>query len=167
LLGHKFCHTINFKNVNSNKILMENILTLSEINTHLLSDDTILSSLQVTISTARVKNGGTDANVTLTIGGIEHDINNPNINNFEQGVTTNYLIQTNFTMGQLRKSQITLSHDNSGDKPGWNVGNVVLQTKPQNTDLFVVYKRWGDIGWLSVDDPLGTSVELQVGEANV
>lgn len=145
---------------------MENIRTLSEINTKLLSDDTILSALEVTLSTARIKNAGTDANVLLTIGGIGHELFDPNIDNFEQGVSTNYLIQTNFTMGQLRKSQITLSHDNSGDKPGWNVGNVVLQAKPQNEDLFVLYKRWGDIGWLSTTDPLGLSVELQVGQAN-
>ena len=123
-------------------------------------NDELITSVQATISTGDIDSAGTDANVTLSIDGVQYDLHDSSINNFERGVTTSYLLPANLSLRQLKHAQINLSHDNSGDKPGWYVSNFSLLFQLQHGSELNLYRTWPNVGWLSVDDG-GTFVELQ------
>jgi hypothetical protein len=123
-------------------------------------------AIAVTITTGNVPKAGTDANVRLLIGAKRFDLDYAGYNDFERGDTDTYYFKTNMTLGELRKSYIELSHDNTGSGPGWYVANVILQVQYPNSFYMALYKRWGNIGWLAKDEPpyYTTAVELQQGE---
>jgi hypothetical protein len=125
-----------------------------------------IAGIAITVTTGSIPSAGTDANVRLLIGANRFDMDTAGYNDFEKGDTDTYYFKTDMTLGQLRKSYIELSHDNSGNKPGWYVSNFVLQAQFPNTAFMALYKRWGNIGWLAKDEPPyhTTAVELQHGE---
>lgn len=120
------------------------------------------------VTTGTVENAGTDANVSLTIGGRRFVLEKGGgHDDFERGETDTYSFSTSeLDLGTLRRARIVLSHDNTHKKPGWYVAHFTLQVLFEKTSYMAVYKRWGDIGWLAKDeDPYRTtSVELQLGD---
>ncbi len=129
-------------------------------------DNQKIVTIAITITTGNIPNAGTDANVTLLIGAKRFDLDIAGYDDFERGDTDTYYFKTDMTLSELRKAYIELSHDNSGNKPGWYVANVVLQVQFPNSSYMALYKRWGNIGWLAKDEPpyYTTSVELQQGQ---
>lgn len=126
----------------------------------------IVSSIQVTVSTKDVTFAGTDAHVYLNCGSIgTFYLNTIGEDDFEKGETRSYEFDTNCTLGELRSVKIELGHDNTGKLPGWCVSNVAIQLKFAGSESYVLYKDWGEIGWLAKDEaPYHTIVvELQEG----
>ena len=126
----------------------------------------IVSSIQVTVTTADVPFAGTDAHVHLNCGSIgDFYMKKAGENDFEKGETGTYEFDTNCTLAALRSEKIELGHDNTGKLPGWRVANVAIQLKFAGAEDYILYKQWGAIGWLAKDEaPYNTTVvELQEG----
>ena len=126
----------------------------------------VVSSIQVTVSTSDVPFAGTDAHVHLNIGSIDDlYLKKADENDFKSGETGTYEFDINCTLGALRSEQIELGHDNTGKLPGWCVSNVAIQVKFTGSESYVLYKQWGEIGWLATGEaPYHTTVvELQEG----
>ncbi len=135
-----------------------------EVATTHLGDARKISQLRITVATRVVPFAGTDAGVFLDISktGRYHLITQGE-NDFERGSIKSYSFQASFTLGDLRKSAIILSHDNSGQNPGWCVAGLRIEIKLHNSDILYLYKLWEDISWLSENKAPNytTSVELQ------
>lgn len=125
-----------------------------------------VDNIAISVTTGTVPSGGTDAVVRLDIGAHQFEMDTRDYNDFERGATNTSYFKRAMTLGELRRAHIRLSHDNSGKKPGWYVENAVLQVKFRDSNYMVLYKRWGNIGWLSRVDPpyYTTEVELPVGK---
>jgi len=126
----------------------------------------IVSSIQVTVSTADKPFAGTDAHVHLNCGSIgDFYLNTAGESDFERGESRTYGFDANCTLGDLRSKQIEFGHDNTGKLPGWCVSAVAIQVKFAGSDIYHLYKQWGEIGWLAKDEaPYNTTVvELQEG----
>lgn len=124
----------------------------------------IVSSIQVTVTTSVVPLAGTDAHVHLNCGSTgEFFLKKSGERDFQTGETGTYTFDTNCTLGALRSEQIELGHDNTGKFPGWCVSNVAIQVKFAGSDSYLLYKQWGEIGWLAKDEAPyhTTTVELQ------
>jgi hypothetical protein len=143
------------------------VLYAHELLSQAKPDTQTIVAIGVTVTTGMVPKGGTDANVTFRIGAKPFLMDTPGYDDFERGETDTYYFATSdLTLGQLRKSRIELSHDNSGHRPGWYVANLILQVQFPDSPYMVPYKRWGNIGWLARDEGpyYTTSVELQLGQ---
>ncbi len=126
----------------------------------------IVSSIQVTVSTADISLAGTDAHVHLNCGSIgDFHLGTIGEHDFQRGATRTYGFETNCTLGILRSVQITLGHDNTGKLPGWCVSDLAIHVKFAGSDDSHLYKQWSEIGWLAEDEPPynTTVVELQEG----
>lgn len=126
----------------------------------------IISSIQVTVSTKDVSFAGTDAHISLNCGSIGNFFLDPiGENDFEKGEIGSYRFDTGCTLGTLRSVQIELGHDNTGKFPGWCVSSVAIQVKFAESDSYILFKKWGEIGWLAKDEAPchTTTVELQEG----
>jgi hypothetical protein len=90
----------------------------------------------------------------------------PGYDDFERGDVDSYYFHVDMSLGELRQARIVLHHDNSGAYPGWYVQNAVLQIQFPNSGYMVLYKRWGNIGWLAKDEGpyFSTEAELQYGQ---
>jgi PLAT/LH2 domain len=129
-----------------------------------LASDTRIVGVVVTIQTGNIEWAGTDADVSLSIGGHDFPLDKPGYDDFERGDVDSYYFRTELTLDQLRNDQITLQHDNARGNPGWYVSSVVLQIQQPNQRNLLTYKRWASIGWLADDEfPNNRQVELQHG----
>jgi len=138
----------------------------AEMATSHLDETRIINRMEVTVATKNVPFAGTDARVFLNCGSLgNYFLNTDGEDDFEMGTIKTYTFETNFTLGDLRKTIIELGHDNSGKNPGWCVGGFRLQIKLQDSDILYLYKLWEDIGWLVIDKaPYFADVaELQEG----
>lgn len=97
---------------------------------------------QVTMKTADVKKAGTDSNIYIKLYG-EHEMetslqrmNDPNINDFEQGQLNSYVIYSNQKLGEINK--IFIECDNRGSHAGWKFesASIVLESEPNTKYLF-------------------------------
>jgi len=136
-----------------------------EMATKHLSGESIISSIEITVSTSDVAFAGTDAKVSLSCGslGVFH-LNTTGEDDFEMGDTRSYTFETNFTLDEFRKVNLGLGHDNTGKSPGWCVSQVSIHISLQDSNLIYLYKHWDEIGWLAQNKApfFTTSVELQV-----
>ncbi len=126
----------------------------------------IVSSIQVTVSTADKPLAGTDAHVHLNCGSIgDFYMKKAGENDFQRAQTGIYEFETNCTLAALRSEQIELGHDNTGKLPGWCVSHVAIHVKFAGSGDSLLYKQWGEIGWLAEDEAPynATVVELQKG----
>jgi|GEM_PF-3384276 len=135
-----------------------------ELNTQQFVNNQQIAAIAITVTTSNIPYAGTDADVRLMIGAKRFDMDTPGYNDFEKGDNDTYYFKTDdLTLEKLRKSYITLSHDDSGKHSGWHVANIVLQIQKPNDPYFYLYKRWGNVGWLAKDEGpyYTTEVELQ------
>ena len=126
----------------------------------------IVSSIQVTVSTADKPLAGTDAHVHLNCGSIgDFFMKKAGEKDFERAQTGTYEFDTNCTLAALRSERIVLGHDNTGKLAGWCVSHVTIRLKFAGTDDFHLYKQWDEIGWLAEDEAPynATAVEIQKG----
>ena len=130
-----------------------------------LTRESIITSIKITVSTSDVVFAGTDAKVSLSCGslGVYH-LNTSGEDDFEMGDTRSYTFETNFTLDEFRKVNLSLGHDNTGKSPGWCVSQVSIHISLQGSNLIYLYKHWDEIGWLALDKGpfYATGVELQV-----
>jgi hypothetical protein len=119
------------------------------------SNETPLHSFQVVVSTRNINYGGTDADVYIEIAGVSYLMDKPGYNDFEKGDTDKYSFgfRNAITMGEFRKCQIRLWHNNRGSNPGWFCQKVDLSIIPKNNPNARLYKSWSNIGWLAKDEP--------------
>ena len=126
----------------------------------------VIANLAVTVSTKDTVLAGTDAHVFLNLGSLgNYPLITIGEDDFEKGDTRTYWVDTNFTLAAFRSERIELGHDNTGNMPGWNVSGVAIQIKLASSNVLSLYKRWGEIGWLSATKkPYFTTIaELQEG----
>jgi len=126
----------------------------------------IVSSIQITVSTADKSFAGTDAHIHLNCGSIgDFYMKKAGENDFQRAQTGTYKFDTQCTLAALRSERIGLGHDNTGKFPGWCVSDVAMKIKFAGSDDFQLYKQWSDIGWLAEDEApyKTTAVELQKG----
>ena len=126
----------------------------------------LVSSIQVTVATADKPFAGTDAHVHLNCGSLgDFYMKKAGANDFQKAQTGTYEFETNCTLAVLRSERIVLGHDNTGKLPGWCVSHVAIRLKFAGSDESLLYKQWGEIGWLAEDEPpyKATAVELQKG----
>ncbi|WP_090738928.1 PLAT/LH2 domain-containing protein [Paenibacillus sp. Mc5Re-14] len=98
----------------------------------------------VTVNTAKLKDAGTDSNISITLYGSNGDYATATLNgSFEQGDSDTTRISTS-NLGDIRK--ITIRTDGSGHKPGWKIANIKI-TGNRKTLPFASPNRWlGDGG---------------------
>lgn len=124
----------------------------------------IVSNIAVTVTTKDAFLAGTDAHVFLRLGSLgDYPLITLGEDDFEKGDTRTYWLESNFSLAALRSEKIEIGHDNTGTMPGWFVSGVTIQLKFTGSNMLVLYKQWGEIGWLSVDEePYFTTIaELQ------
>lgn len=103
---------------------------------------------------------GTDANVTIVINGSSGSttaltLDNSNYNDFESGKTDTYSVSGD-DVGTIQS--VTISHDNTGKKPGWALEHVKVKKSTQTSWSFCPCRRW----LASDEDDGATSRELPV-----
>ena len=128
----------------------------------------VIANLAVTVSTKDTVLAGTDAHVFLNLGSLgNYPLITIGEDDFEKGDTRTYWLDTNFTLAALLSERIELGHDNTGKMPGWNVSGVAIQIKLASSNMLSLYKKWGEIGWLSATkEPYFTTIaELQDGSS--
>ncbi|MGA9411655.1 MAG: PLAT/LH2 domain-containing protein [Roseobacter sp.] len=128
----------------------------------------VISNLAVTVSTKDTVLAGTDAHVFPNLGSLgTYPFVTIGQDDFEKGDTRTYWLDSNFTLAALLSERIELGHDNTGKMPGWNVSGVAIQIKLASSNMLSLYKKWGEIGWLSATkEPYFTTIaELQDGSS--
>lgn len=108
----------------------------------------------VEIKTSTVADAGTDANIKLTIKGSNGSagpfalVDSNDSNQFEAGDVNNFYLSS-LDLGEL--TGFTLSSDNSGYKPGWNVVYVTITNTSSNKSWTRNCNTWIQTGSLSQD----------------
>lgn len=100
---------------------------------------------KITVHTANVKDAGTDADIYISIYGSKsslleqklHDSNDKD--DFEADDVNKISLQSPYDLGDIEK--ITIWHDNSGEKPGWYLNYVQIET-PNGLSIKFRADRW-------------------------
>jgi hypothetical protein len=112
-----------------------------------ITDDALISSITVRISTADVGWAGTDDDVTLTVAGRSWDLDNPDHDDFERGHTDSFDLDpgTGFYLSDVHSIRITKSPD--GIAGGWKLKGMELILNGS-----AVYNNSSINKWLEDDD---------------
>ena len=100
---------------------------------------------EVTVYTARGRNTGTTANVSILIAGEDgqsavHMLKSTSRMCFLQGSVDSFLITTQECLGGL--TFIRVWHDNSGKSPSWFLSQVVIRDIETDDKFFFLCKSW-------------------------
>uniref|UniRef100_A0A8C5TK95 PLAT domain-containing protein n=1 Tax=Malurus cyaneus samueli TaxID=2593467 RepID=A0A8C5TK95_9PASS len=98
------------------------------------------------VRAAGTNDAGTDANVFITIYGLNGDSGKRALkqkfrNLFERGKTDRFYLET-LDMGELRK--VRIEHDNTGLAPGWLVERVEITNSATGVTTIFPCGRWLD-----------------------
>jgi hypothetical protein len=133
---------------------------VAELETAGLPGSTGITGLFIEVVTGDVDHAGTDAKVTFRVDQDGFLFYDQGHDAQERGSTDIYGYPVSYTLEQLRGAELVLSHDNSGDYPGWYVERVLVQVRvPGSGDID--FKAWNKVGWLASDEPNGCAVVLQ------
>lgn len=99
---------------------------------------------EIQVRTSNRKDAGTDANIFLTLKGDkgtspEIKLDNAE-DNFEKNKLDTFLPPPMEDVGNI--SEITLRHDNSGDKGGWHVNYVQVRRTSDGAIFMAMFDRW-------------------------
>ena len=98
----------------------------------------------VTVTTNDLPSSGTDAQVTLTVYG--HKGNSgpiPLIQDHEQGFHAGQVSTFAISLGNIGDIfKVRISHDNSGEFPGWFCDEVRMKDEDTGEELIFLYGRW-------------------------
>ncbi len=106
----------------------------------------------ITVRTGIIKNGGTNANVSIQLTGKNKQktgwllLDIPGYNDFEQG-DNDSSAKTTTDVGDI--VEVCVKHDNSGSKPGWFLEDVTVQKYGGKQSYFYFGQ------WLARDEPPG------------
>ena len=100
---------------------------------------------EVTVHTARGKNTGTTANVSILIAGEEgqsavHMLKSTSRTCLQPGSIDSFLITTPDNLGSL--TFIRIWHDNTGKSPSWFLSQVVIRDIETEEKFFFLCNRW-------------------------
>ncbi|ELW62970.1 Polycystic kidney disease protein 1-like 2 [Tupaia chinensis] len=103
----------------------------------------------VTVYTGHRRGAATSSKVTVTLYGLDgesepHHLSDPDTPVFERGGVDVFLLSTRFPLGELRS--LRLWHDNSGDRPSWYVGRVLVHDLAMDRKWYFLCNSW-----LSID----------------
>jgi hypothetical protein len=139
-----------------NPILEDQMAFRDEQKTARLGDGVGFGNLVVQVFTPDVKDGGTDSNVYLYLGGEKFELDTP-ANDFERGKTDTFVLDVKGTIGALRRSRIILECDGGG----WYPGTVTISIRPnRRRSLAETYRTFALYRWLDGGE---ASVVLQTG----
>ncbi|XP_055361208.1 polycystic kidney disease protein 1-like 2 [Betta splendens] len=118
----------------------------------------------LTVCTGHRRGASTSSRVTITLLGSEghsepHHLIDKEKRVFERGATDTFLLTAPFSLGELHS--IRLWHNNSGRRPAWFVGNVMVQDLQTAQKWFFLCNSWLaiDIGSCSLDKVFPASTE--------
>lgn len=130
------------------------------------------SRFSIRVTTGDVKNGGTDANVFITLIGDlstskEIKLDTGDHNDFDRGGTDTYSIYTESNIGVIRR--IRIRHDNSDDckfyasceKPGWFLDSIVVTNLDTQQETRFVVGRW-----LATSEPQDGGIDQYLTPSN-
>ena len=100
---------------------------------------------EVTVHTARGKNAGTSANVSILIAGEEgqsaaHMLKSTSRTCLQPGSVDSFLITTSDCLGSL--TYIRMWHDNTGKSPSWFVSQLVIRDVETDEKFFFLCNSW-------------------------